>query len=57
MTCIAAIAEKTDFNPRELRGKRHLCAQLQNPCLHRLQRHLGGFGRWLFRMKDFLLEG
>ena len=28
MTCIAAIAEKTDFNPREVRGKRYLCAQL-----------------------------
>jgi hypothetical protein len=25
---IAAIAEKTDFNPREVRGKRYLCAQL-----------------------------
>ena len=28
MTRIAAIAEKTDFNPREVRGKRYLCAQL-----------------------------
>ena len=28
MTRIAAIAEKTDFNPRAVRAKRYLCAQL-----------------------------
>ena len=28
MTRIAAIAEKTDFNPREVRGKKYLCARL-----------------------------